>query len=152
MNTSASATGLVGFCRWIVLALERVPVALPVLILRLAVALTFWRAGQAKLPFGNDTVIALFREEYRLPLLPPETAAYLATSVELACPVLLVLGFLTRPAAAVLFVQTLVIEYVYPMDYPEHLLWAAPLLYLVLRGPGNWSFDARIRDSIGGGA
>jgi len=134
------------------LGLERVPVALPVFVLRVAVALTFWRAGQAKLPFGNDSVIALFREEYRLWLLPPELAAYLATSVELIGPVLLILGFLARPAAAVLLVQTLVIECVYPMNYPEHLLWAAPLLYLLLRGPGKWSFDARIRDSIGGGA
>ena len=37
------------------------------------------------------------------------------------------------------------------MNYPDHLLWAGPLLYLLLRGPGTWSFDAAIRDRIGGG-
>jgi uncharacterized membrane protein YphA (DoxX/SURF4 family) len=37
------------------------------------------------------------------------------------------------------------------MNYPDHLLWAGPLLYLLLRGPGAWSFDAAIRNRIGGG-
>ena len=152
MNASAAPTGLIGLCRSVILWLERVPTALPALILRLGVALVFWRSGQSKLPFGNDTIITLFREEYRVPLLPPELAAYLATTVELSCPVLLVLGFLTRPAAAVLLAQTLVIQiFVYPMNYPDHLLWAGPLLYLVLRGPGAWSFDAAIRRHTMGG-
>ena len=155
MNAPAAefrATGAIGFYRSICVALERVPIALPILVMRFGVALVFWRSGQAKLPFGNDTVLTLFREEYRLPLLPPELAAYLATAIELSCRVLLVIGFLTRPAAAVLLVQTLVIQVlIYPMNYPDHLLWAGPLLYLLLRGPGRWSFDAAIRDRIGGG-
>jgi putative oxidoreductase len=153
MNASAAPSGFVGFYRSIILGLERVPIALPALLLRLGVALVFWRSGQTKLPFGNDTVITLFREEYKVPLLPPELAAYLATAVELSCPVLLVLGFLTRPAAAVLLAQTLVIQtFVYPMNYPDHLLWAGPLLYLVLRGPGAVSFDAAIRKRAMGAA
>ena len=144
--------GVVGACRSIIALLERVPISLPALVLRLGVALVFWRSGLTKLPLGNPTVITLFREEYRVPLLPPELVAHLATAVELSCPTLLVLGFLTRPAAAVLLAQTLVIQcFVYPMNYPDHLLWAGPLLYLLLRGPGRWSFDARIRDSIAGG-
>lgn len=155
MNASSgppAPTGLLAAYRAVFLWLDRVPVALPVLVMRIGVALVFWRSGQAKLPFGNDTVITLFREEYRVPLLPPELAAYLATFLELSCPVLLVLGFVTRPAAAVLLAQTLIIQlFVYPMNYPDHLLWAGPLLYLLLRGPGKWSFDARIRDSLGGG-
>jgi putative oxidoreductase len=155
MNAPAAGTypaGIVGFYRSICTALERIPIALPVLVMRLGVALVFWRSGQAKLPFGNDTVLTLFREEYRLPLLPPELVAYLATAIELSCPVLLVLGFLTRPAVALLLAQTLIIQiFIYPMNYPDHLLWAGPLLYLLLRGPGKWSFDAAIRDRIGGG-
>jgi len=155
MNAPAAErypTGIVGFYRSICTALERIPLALPVLVMRLGVALVFWRSGQAKLPFGNDTVLTLFREEYRLPLLPPELVAYLATAIELGCPVLLVLGFLTRPAAALLLAQTLIIQiFIYPMNYPDHLLWAGPLLYLLLRGPGKWSFDAAIRDRVGGG-
>ncbi|MGH6959562.1 MAG: DoxX family protein [Dongiaceae bacterium] len=145
-------TGPVGLYRAIFLWLERLPVALPVLVMRIAVGLVFWRSGKTKLPFGNDTTILLFREEYKVPLLPPELAAYMATSIELLAPWLLWAGLLTRPAAAVLLAQTLVIQiFVYPQSYPEHLLWAGPLLYLLMRGPGKWSLDALIRDTIGGG-
>jgi putative oxidoreductase len=148
----AGPTGFVAFYRSIWKALERVPIALPVLVMRIGVALVFWRAGQSKLPLGNDATIGLFRDIYQVPLLPPELAAYLATMIEIACPVLLVLGVLTRPAAAILLAQTLVIQiFVFPENYPDHLLWAGPLLYLLLRGPGKWSFDAAIRDRIGGG-
>ena len=133
--------------RSIVLSIERIPVALPVFVLRLGVALVFWRSGLTKLPIGNDTVMLLFREEYQLPLLPPEFAAYLATLIELSCPLLLVIGLLTQPAAAVMLAQTLVIQiFVYPMNYPDHLLWIGPLLYLLLRGPDKWSVDAVICD------
>jgi putative oxidoreductase len=98
--------------------------------MRVGAALVFWRAGQSKLPLGNEPTIALFRDIYQVPLLPPEFAAYLATMIEIACPVLLVLGVLTRPAAAVLLAQTLVIQiFVFPENYPDHLLWAGPLLY-----------------------
>lgn len=155
MSSSAPApnpTGIVGLYRAVFKGLERIPVALPELVLRLGVALVFWRAGQTKLPLGNEATIMLFREEYRVPILPPELAAYLATVIELICPVLLVFGLLTRPAAALLLAQTIVIQlFVYPQYYPDHLLWAGPLLYLLLRGPGKWSLDALIRDRVGGG-
>ncbi len=153
MNAPAEAapTGVVGFYRSIWKAFERVPIALPVLVMRVGVALVIWRAGQSKLPLGNDATIGLFRDVYEVPLLPPEFAAYLATMIEIACPVLLLLGVLTRPAAAILLAQTIVIQFIFPENYPDHLLWAGPLLYLLLRGPGKWSFDAAIRDRIGGG-
>ena len=143
--------GLAMAARSIVDWLDGIPIALPALVLRLGVALAFWRSGLTKLPFGNDTVIALFRDEYRVPLLPPEIAAYLATSLELSCPILLTLGLLTRPAAVALLAQTLVIQiFVYPGNYPDHLLWAGPLLFLLLRGPGEWSFDALVRNRLFG--
>ena len=155
MNTTSQGpapAGLVGFLRSIFLLLERVPLALPVLVLRLGVALVFWRSGQTKLPFGNFATVMLFAEEYKVPVLPPELAAYMATSIELTTPILLVLGLATRLAAAALLGMVLVIQiFVYPHDYPQHLLWAGPLLYLLLRGPGKWSLDALIRDIIGGG-
>jgi len=150
--TEAAPTGFVGLYRSLWKAFERVPIALPVLVMRAGVALVFWRSGQSKLPLGNESTIGLFRDIYQVPLLPPEPAAYLATMVEIACPVLLLLGVLTRPAAAILLVQTIIIQlFVFPENYPDHLLWAGPLLYLLLRGPGKWSFDAAIRDRIGGG-
>jgi putative oxidoreductase len=130
--------------------LERIPVALPALILRLGVALVFWRSGLTKLPFGNDMTILLFEEEYRVPILPPALAAYLTTAIELVVPWMLVFGIGTRIGAAILLVETLVIQmFVYPQNYPEHLLWAGPLLYLLLRGPGDWSIDHAIRRHIG---
>ena len=72
-----------------------------------------------------DTTIELFTEEYKVPVLPPEIAAYLATSIELSMPVLLVLGLLTRPAVLVLLGMTTVIQVlVYPQAWPTHIQWA----------------------------
>jgi len=127
-------------------ALERVPAALPVLLLRCAVALVFWRSGLTKMPLGNDMTVFLFEDEYRVPLLSAAFAAYLATLIELVAPWLLVVGLVARANAFILLAETLVIQiFVYPQHYPEHLLWAGPLLYVVLRGPGAWSIDHLIR-------
>jgi len=127
--------------------LERVPIALPALVLRFGVALVFWRSGLTKLPLGNDMTTLLFEEEYRVPILPAAFAAYLTTLIELAVPWMLIVGIGARIGAAVLLVETLVIQiFVYPMNYPDHLLWVGPLLYLLLRGPGKWSVDALVRD------
>ncbi len=113
--------------------LDRVPVVIPQLFFRFGMALVFWRSAQSKLA-SWDTTITLFREEYRVPVLPPELAAYLATTVELTTPVLLVLGLATRLGAAAMLGMALVIQvFVYPENYPDHILWAGPLLYLILR-------------------
>ncbi len=93
-----------------------------------------------------DAALELFRDEYRVPLLPPEIAAYLAVSIELSMPVLLVLGLATRPAAFVLLGMTSVIEiFVYPQAWPTHIQWAAMLLVLLCRGAGLLSLDHLIR-------
>lgn len=121
--------------------LEAVPYALLALPLRLAVATVFWNSGMTKLA-NWDAAIALFTDEYHLPVLPPELAAYIAASIELSTPVMLVLGLLTRPAAAVLLGMTLVIElFVYPLAWPTHIQWAAMLLVLLCRGAGSVSID-----------
>ena len=89
-----------------------------------------------------DTAVALFVDEYKVPLLPPELAAYLAISIELTMPVLLVAGLFTRFAALVLLGMTTVIElFVYPQAWPTHLQWAAMLLVLFCRGPGRLAID-----------
>ena len=121
--------------------LEAVPYALIALPLRAAVATVFWNSAMTKLA-NWDTTLALFTDEYRLPLLPPDLAAHLAAGIELSTPVLLMLGFLTRPTAAVLFGMTTVIEvFVYPQAWPTHIQWAAMLLVLLARGPGKLSLD-----------
>ena len=125
--------------------LESVPYWLLALPLRLAVATVFWNSATSKLVNWNTT-IKLFTEEYKVPVLPPEIAAYMAASIELTTPVLLVLGLATRPAALVLLGMTTVIEiFVYPQAWPTHIQWAAMLLVLLCRGPGRLSFDHLVR-------
>ena len=125
--------------------LERFPFAIAPLLMRLGIGLVFWRSAQTKLA-SWDTTLLLFREEYQVPLLPPEFAAYMATAVELTAPVLLAIGLATRFGAAAMLGMTLVIQlFVYPQSYPDHLLWAGPLAYLILRGPGALSIDHLIR-------
>lgn len=122
-------------------ALERVPYAVLAVPLRLAVATVFWRSGQTKLA-NWDTAVALFADEYGLPGLPPELAAYIAAGIELSTPVLLVLGLFTRAASLVLLGMTTVIEiFVYPQAWPTHIQWAAMLLVLLCRGAGTLSLD-----------
>jgi putative oxidoreductase len=128
--------------------LESVPYSVLAIPLRLAVATVFWNSGTTKLA-SWDTTLQLFADEYRLPLLPPELAAYMAASIELTTPVLLVLGLLTRPAAFVLLGMTSVIEiFVYPQAWPTHIQWAAMLLILLCRGPGRFSLDHAIWSRI----
>jgi len=151
MPERAGATGLAALVAAVIAALEKVPVAIPALVLRLGVALVFWRSGQTKLA-NWDLTVMLFAEEYKVPVLPPEIAAYLATAVELAAPIMLLVGLATRLGAAAMLGMTLVIQvFVYPTSYPDHLLWAGPLLYLVLRGPGAFSIDHLIRGRFIGG-
>lgn len=122
--------------------LESVPYAVLALPLRLAAATVFWNSAQAKLA-NWETTLALFAEEYKVPVLPPELAAYIATAIELTAPVLLVAGLLTRFASATLLGMTAVIQFlVYPQAWPTHLQWAAILFVLLCRGAGAWSLDA----------
>ena len=121
--------------------LEAVPYSLLAIPLRLAVATVFWNSGMTKLA-NWDTAVALFVDEYKVPVVPPEVAAYMAVSIELTTPILLVLGLLTRPAAVVLLGMTTFIEvFVYPLAWPTHIQWAAMLLVLLCRGPGKLSID-----------
>jgi putative oxidoreductase len=137
--------GIAHFAGAVIAHLERVPMALPEIVFRVAPALVFWRSAQTKLA-NWDLTVALFQDEYKVPVLPPELAAYLAVAVELAGPILLVLGLAARVGAAAMLGMTLVIQiFVYPQSYPDHLLWAGPLLYLLLRGPGVVSIDHLIR-------
>ena len=131
---------------------RRFPLALLELGMRVAVGATFFKSGMNKFQ-SFDTAITLFREEYRLPLLPPEIAAYMGTTVELCAPVLLVLGVFARFGAAALLVMTLTIQFlVYPENWPEHLMWASILAYVLSRGPGAISIDRLIAFNLFGRA
>jgi putative oxidoreductase len=132
--------------------LGRFPLALLQLMARVGVAAVFWNSGQTKIA-SWDITVALFAEEYRVPLLPPEVAAYLAAAAELTCPVLLLFGFGARFGAAALLGMTLVIQtFVYPENWIEHLTWATLLLLVLTRGAGMLSVDhliARVLVSSG---
>lgn len=128
--------------------LEAAPYTLLALPLRMAVATVFWNSAMTKLANWN-TALTLFAEEYRVPLLPPELAAYMAVSIELSTPVLLVLGLFTRAAALVLLGMTAIIEiFVYPQAWPTHLQWAAMLFVLLCRGAGRLSLDHWLLDRM----
>ncbi|WP_431276402.1 DoxX family protein [Variovorax ureilyticus] len=112
---------------------------------RLGIAAIFFMSGRTKVEGFltlTDGAYALFRTEYKLPLIPPEIAAHLAAYAEHLFPVLLVLGLFTRLSALALLGMTLVIEiFVYPDAWPTHLSWAALLLYLAGRGGGTLALD-----------
>ncbi len=125
-------------------ALGRFPLALLQLLFRFSIAAVFWNSGLTKIASWQTTVV-LFRDEYKVPVLPPELAATLAASVELTCPVLLVLGLATRLATLPMLGMTFVIEtFVYPEDWIEHLTWASFLLFILTRGPGPIALDRLI--------
>ena len=126
---------------WVLSWLNRIPYAVLALPLRFAVATVFWNSAMAKLA-NWDTTISLFTDDYKVPLLSPEFAAYMAFTIELTTPVLLVLGLFTRFAALILLGMTAVIEiFVYPQAWPTHIQWAAMLLILLCRGAGKLSID-----------
>jgi putative oxidoreductase len=143
---------LVGLIGRALRGLDAVPYALLAIPLRLAVANVFWSSGTTKLA-NWDATLDLFENEYKVPLFPVDVAATLGASIELSTPVLLVLGLLTRPAAALLLGMTLFIEiFVYPQAWPTHIQWAAMILVLLCRGAGPLSLDYFVRRYFLGGS
>lgn len=128
--------------------LKRFPAPLLDLLFRVGVGSVFFKSGLTKIANWTITV-SLFRDEYRVPVIPPEIAAYMATTLELVCPVLLVFGLAARLGALALLGMTLVIQtFVYPENWSEHLLWASLLIYVVTRGPGPLSLDHLVSRTV----
>jgi putative oxidoreductase len=125
------------------------------LALRLFVAAVFFKSGLTKLA-SWDSTLALFENEYAVPLLPPELAALLGTGVELFFPVLLVLGLGTRLSAAVLFVFNIVAVISYPdlgaVGLKDHQTWGLLLLVTLTHGPGALSLDRLLGRRVWPGA
>jgi putative oxidoreductase len=130
---------------------ELIPYAPIALAARIFPAAVFWQSGQTKVQGWTvtDTAAFLFREEYKLPLIDPVVAAYLAAFAEHFFPALLVVGLATRLAALALLLMTLVIQiFVYPGAWPTHGTWIACFLVLVARGAGTISLDQLIFASL----
>lgn len=118
------------------------------LALRLLLANVFIKSGLTKIQTWDSTLY-LFREEYHVPLLNPDFAAYLATGAELGLPVLLVLGLFGRFAAFGLFILNALAAYSYYDNLSEaglnqHLYWGLMLAVLTLHGSGKWALDTRL--------
>lgn len=115
------------------------------LIARFALAGIFFTSGRTKVEGWftvTDGAYSLFREEYKVPLLPPEFAAHMAAYAEHLFPLLLVIGLGTRVSAFALLGMTAVIQvFVYPDAWPTHLSWAGLAIFLVGRGAGRFSAD-----------
>jgi putative oxidoreductase len=130
--------------------LDSVPYWFLAIPLRVGSAAVFWLSAQSHLA-NWETTLELFAEEYKVPLLPPDIAAYMAVSMEVTMPILLVAGLFTRMAALALLGMTTVIEvFVYPQAWPTHIQWAAMLLVLLCRGPGMLSLDHLLGRIFGG--
>jgi putative oxidoreductase len=161
IHTPSTAAPIPAWARFIQSAIAlfgRIPDALIAFVGRFSIAAVFWKSGQTKieglaidfidgtytlgLPKLADSAVALFQDEYALPLLPPTLAAVMAALAEHVFPILILLGLATRFSALALLGMTLVIQiFVYPGAYPTHGVWAAVLLYLVAKGPGILSID-----------
>lgn len=146
MSSLASSSAATPIARGIAM-LDAIPYSALALVARLFPAAVFWQSGQTKLDGWrvSETAVALFRDEYRLPLLDPVLAAHLAALGEHLLPLLLALGLASRFAALGLIGMTLVIQiFVYPDAWPTHGTWIACLLLVAARGPGRLALDHRL--------
>jgi putative oxidoreductase len=141
---SVRRPSIVALYRRVVGVLGQMPESLMLLLLRIGVAMVFWKSGLTKLDDWNATLF-LFQDEYRVPLLPTEVAAVLGTVTELGGAVALILGLGARFAALALIGLVSVIEiFVYPTLWPDHLFWFTALLVVLVRGAGQLSVDGLI--------
>jgi putative oxidoreductase len=127
------------------LGIEVWPQALALLGARWVLFHAFFLSGLTKVR-DWDATLFLFQEEYHVPLLPPELAAWMGTGGELGFSVLLLLGLLTRPAAVGLFFVNVMAVISYPDLAPaalkDHHLWGVLALALALFGGGRLALDA----------
>jgi putative oxidoreductase len=148
-TTHAPASGLRLHLADLFSLLGRVPLSIHQLLFRFAIAGVFLRAGLTKIGSWESTV-ALFADEYKVPVLAPHVAAALSATFELGCSSLLLLGLGTRLAALPLLGMITTIQlFVYPQAWPEHLVWGAILLFLLTRGGGTISLDHLIARTLG---
>jgi putative oxidoreductase len=123
------------------------PVAL--LAARFYVGWAFFASGLTKLKDWDSTLF-LFEEEYQVPILPFELAAYLGTAAEIILPILLVMGLTSRFAALGLFFVNIVavisLEEIAPVAYSQHVLWGVLLAQVVIFSGGRFTIDRLIKN------
>lgn len=126
------------------------------LVLRLAAGLMFlphalWKVGYFSGP-GLPGFIKFFD---KVGYSPGAFWGPTILGIEIVGGVLLAIGLFTRPIALILFIEMLVITHFHwprgfffnaqggGYEYP--MMWAAVLLYFVIRGGGDWSVDAKLK-------
>ena len=118
---------------------------------RLWLANIFWKSGLTKIASWQTTQM-LFAFEYHVPLLPPNVAALLATSVELGGSVLLSLGLASRFGTAALFILNFTAAISYPdlseSGLRDHIFWGILLSLFLFHGPGKLSIDHWLRKKL----
>ncbi len=158
MNTAAalSLPTIERLVRRVLTSIEAIAVAVAPPVLRIALALPFFRSGLTRWDqFPNLSVGTLFLFEYQFKLhifggaydFPmPDAVAFLVGVAEIVLPVLLVLGLATRLAALALLIMTGVIQLVFPDGWANfHLYWASIAMAIVALGPGPLSLDRLLK-------
>jgi putative oxidoreductase len=121
--------------------LERLPLSIIQLAMRIGVGSVFFKAGLLKYQ-SFEFAVKLFEDEYKVPILSPIVAARITMFNELTWPVFLFLGLATRLATLPILGSITVIQlFVYPSAWTENLVWASILACLLTRGPGALSLD-----------
>lgn len=142
-TTTSSLQKLLGLWQRFSAALDLLQPA-AALAARIYVGQVFFLSGLTKLR-DWDITVALFTDEYRVPLLSPALAAFMGTAGELVLPVLLVLGLAGRFSALGLLVVNAVavisLSEIAPAALQQHIFWGALLAGLAIYGPGRWSLD-----------
>ena len=133
--------------------IEKVSMLEPVALLaaRLYVGWAFFSSGLTKLN-NWDSTLFLFEEEYHVPLLPYELAAYLGTAAEIILPLLLMAGLASRVSALGLFFVNIVavisLEDIAAAAYAQHVLWGTLLLQVVIFSGGRFAFDYMVKRKV----
>jgi putative oxidoreductase len=136
--------------------LAAIPQSLPLLALRVALAVPFYKSGLTKWDgflqlsggaeflFGSEFKLHIFGSQYPYPF--PLAAAYGAGIAEIVLPIFLVAGLFTRFAALALLFMTAIIQITVPEGWANfHLPWAAMALTLVVFGGGRMGLDGVLR-------
>lgn len=141
-----------GIVRRVEGTIAAIPEALPLLALRFALAVPFFKSGLTKwdgfLTLSNGARY-LFTQEFSLhifgnqyPYPAPILMATLSGIGEIVLPILLVLGLGTRFAAIGILLMTAVIQLTVPDGWANfHLPWAAMALTLAVYGGGQLALD-----------
>ena len=117
---------------------------LAALLARAYIAQVFFMSGLTKVRDWGTTV-ALFTDDYKVPVLSPAIAAAMGTAGELVLPVLLLLGLGGRFSALGLFVvnvfAVISLSDIAPAALQQHVFWGSLLAALAIYSLGPWSVD-----------